>query len=154
MALLVLIYFNFKFFSTVPCLAFNENATARSILNILNFLSMSAKWTLYFSFFNFDLPPAIVINACFICSRNASLSFMLTFAAVLFRHSHRILLCSGVKCFSISSSSSVRIDTIRARTVFGPSPASICLNSSQGIVLTSLESRIPYSDWKDATIRS
>ena len=154
MALLVLIYFNFKFFSTVPCLAFNENATARSILNILNFLSMSAKWTLYFSFFNFDLPPAIVINACFICSRNTSLSFMLTFAAVLFRHSHRILLCSGVKCFSISSSSSVRIDTRRARTVFGPSPASICLNSSQGIVLTSLESRIPYSDWKDATIRS
>lgn len=154
MALLVLIYFNFKFFSTVPCLAFNENATARSILNILNFLSMSAKWTLYFSFFNFDLPPAIVINACFICSRNTSLSFMLTFAAVLFRHSHRILLCSGVKCFSISSSSSVRIDTIRARIVFGPSPASICLNSSQGIVLTSLESRIPYSDWKDATIRS
>ena len=145
MALLVLIYFNFKFFSTVPCLAFNENATARSILNILNFLSMSAKWT---------LPHAIVINACFICSRNTSLSFMLTFAAVLFRHSHRILLCSGVKCFSISSSSSVRIDTIRARTVFGPSPASICLNSSQGIVLTSLESRIPYSDWKDATIRS
>ena len=113
MALLVLIYFNFKFFSTVPCLAFNENATARSILNILNFLSMSAKWTLYFSFFNFDLPPAIVINACFICSGNTSLSFMLTFAAVLFRHSHRILLCSGVKCFSISSSSSVRIDTIR-----------------------------------------
>lgn len=153
MALLALIYSYLKFFFTVPRLALKKYAPAYCVRSIQDLLFVPTVWTFHFQLSNLP-PPAIRINACFICFKKISRSFSDTCCAFRFLHSLRIRRCSFVKCFSVSLSSSVLIVTMRARTVLGPSPVSICLNSSQGIVSISLESRIPYSDWKEATIRS